>query len=122
MSSDEQFVWKVVGGLSALALGALTYAGSRPSAKDKCRQDCLKLRLSDSHSIQCFQVCHRRKFDSATESEAAVKTFELAKDEEPWFGIEQEYTLFNRDGRTRLGWPANGYPAPSMNCRPYYPY
>ena len=29
---------------------------------------------------------------------------------EPWFGFEQEYTLFS--GRTPLGWPENGYPAP----------
>ena len=32
------------------------------------------------------------------------------KDEEPWFGIEQEYTFFQ--GRSPLGWPEGGYPAP----------
>eukprot|EP01013_Petalomonas_cantuscygni_P022724 TRINITY_DN44035_c0_g1_i1.p1 TRINITY_DN44035_c0_g1~~TRINITY_DN44035_c0_g1_i1.p1 ORF type:complete len:374 (-),score=60.39 TRINITY_DN44035_c0_g1_i1:810-1931(-) len=32
--------------------------------------------------------------------------------EEPWYGLEQEYTLFNADGRTVLGWPTHGYPAP----------
>lgn len=30
--------------------------------------------------------------------------------EEPWFGIEQEYTFFQ--GRSPLGWPEGGYPAP----------
>ena len=30
--------------------------------------------------------------------------------EEPWFGVEQEYTLFK--DRTPLGWPDKGYPAP----------
>ncbi len=29
---------------------------------------------------------------------------------DPWFGIEQEYALFK--GRSPLGWPDNGYPAP----------
>ena len=29
---------------------------------------------------------------------------------EPWFGFEQEYTLFK--GTTPLGWPENGYPKP----------
>tara|TARA_Y100000590_G_scaffold467525_1_gene646691 strand:+ start:1317 stop:2348 length:1032 start_codon:yes stop_codon:yes gene_type:complete len=42
-----------------------------------------------------------------------AKLRELAekfKDEEAWFGIEQEYTLF--DGIKPLGWPDNGFPAP----------
>lgn len=33
-----------------------------------------------------------------------------AAKEDPWFGFEQEYTLFK--GRTPLGWPEDGYPAP----------
>lgn len=31
-------------------------------------------------------------------------------DQDAWFGIEQEYTLFK--GRSPLGWPDGGYPAP----------
>jgi len=35
---------------------------------------------------------------------------EKYRDEEAWFGIEQEYTFF--DGNKPLGWPDRGFPAP----------
>ena len=35
---------------------------------------------------------------------------EMYKNEDCWFGIEQEYTFF--DGIKPLGWPDNGFPAP----------
>ena len=46
---------------------------------------------------------------------ACVETFERYSDQEPMFGIEQEYTFF-QEGRP-LGWPVEGYPAPQG---PYY--
>ena len=39
-----------------------------------------------------------------------VEMQEKYKDHEPWFGVEQEYTFFR--GRSPLGWPEGGYPAP----------
>lgn len=47
----------------------------------------------------------------------AMKEFEGHDDEEVWFGLEQEFTLFNTDNRTPLGWPQNGFPT-----RPQGPY
>lgn len=43
--------------------------------------------------------------------------FSRKLEEIPWFGLEQEYTLFNPDKRTPLGWPKGGYPGAQG---PYY--
>jgi glutamine synthetase len=47
----------------------------------------------------------------------AAQLFEKYKDEEIWYGLEQEFTLFNLDERTPLGWPVSGMP-----IRPQGPY
>ena len=51
----------------------------------------------------------RAAFLTFSDSEAAAL--------QPLFGLEQEYTLFNADRRTPLGWPTGGFPAPQG---PYY--
>jgi glutamine synthetase len=48
----------------------------------------------------------------------AAKSFVGHEDEVTWFGMEQEFTLFNLDERTPLGWPEGG--CPSRPQGPYY--
>ncbi|GBP16176.1 Glutamine synthetase 2 cytoplasmic [Eumeta japonica] len=65
-------------------------------------------------------MCDTYKYNmEPTESNNRVKCQEASdkcKDEEPWFGIEQEYILLDSDLRP-FGWPPGGFPPPQG---PYY--
>jgi len=67
---------------------------------------------------ECLHPHTKKPLPSNTRAKAQVVfENELVKNEVPWFGIEQEYTLFEADGVTPLGWPQFGYPGPQG---PYY--
>jgi len=65
-------------------------------------------------------MCETYKYDgtpmATNHRKACNEVAQKLAEEEVFFGIEQEYTLLDSDGRP-LGWPKNGYPAPQG---PYY--
>ena len=64
------------------------------------------------HAIVLCQVLEADGTPHATNSRAALEAVLAAgaRDEDPWIGFEQEYTLFQSN--RPLGWPEVGYPAP----------
>eukprot|EP01099_Mayorella_cantabrigiensis_P006934 TRINITY_DN594_c0_g1_i3.p1 TRINITY_DN594_c0_g1~~TRINITY_DN594_c0_g1_i3.p1 ORF type:complete len:353 (-),score=75.26 TRINITY_DN594_c0_g1_i3:76-1134(-) len=64
---------------------------------------------------ECVHPATLQPIPSNTRRQCA-EVMEKAKASEPWFGIEQEYTMLTKK-RWPLGWPAEGYPGPQG---PYY--
>jgi len=67
---------------------------------------------------ECLHPKTMKPIESNTRARArTVFDEKKVEEEETWWGIEQEYTLFEADGVTPLGWPQFGYPGPQG---PYY--
>jgi glutamine synthetase len=68
------------------------------------------VRGGDNILVMC-EVLEASGNPQASNHRAALRqSAQLYAHHEPWFGIEQEYTLFQ--GAKPLGWPADGFPAP----------
>jgi len=110
----------VTGAVSSVAdLPEWTFDGSSTGQATGEFSDCIlkpvfmcsdPLRSGEALLVLC-EVFNADGTPHITNSRAPLrKVAEQTAAHEPWFGIEQEYTMF-RSGRP-LGWPDNGYPAP----------
>jgi glutamine synthetase len=73
------------------------------------------IRGGDNRLVMCEVLLTDMTPHPTNTRAACAEAAEAYADQEPWFGIEQEYT-FLQDGRP-LGWPVGGYPGPQG---PYY--
>jgi glutamine synthetase len=67
----------------------------------------------EPHVLVMCEVFNADGTPHATNTRAALREVaEKTAKQEPWFGIEQEYTLLDARTNKPLGWPEQGFPAP----------
>ena len=104
-SGQEPPLWGFDGSSTDQAPGELSDCVLRPVL---VRPD--PIRGGDSVLVMCEVLTPDMEPHPSNTRAACAEVYEQYKNQEPWFGLEQEYTFF-KDGRPH-GWPIGGFPAP----------
>ncbi len=98
--------WDYDGSSTKQATGESSEVIIKPQAifKDPFRKDGL-LVLCDTYLPSGKPHPTNKRYD-------AVKNFNQKLEEEPWYGIEQEFFLMKKGTKEPIGFPDNGFPAP----------
>jgi glutamine synthetase len=74
-------------------------------------------KIDEINNYKCYLVlcdCYDKDDNPAINNNRfnANLIFEKVKESEIWFGIEQEYIIYDKNFKSIVGWPKNGFPEP----------